>query len=233
MSSVAIITARCGSKRIPKKNIRDFLGKPIIAYAIECALDSMLFDEVMVSTDCLEIAEIAEHYGAQVPFLRSEDNANDFAGTVDVILEVLEEYKSRGIKIEKGCCIYPTNPLLRTKTLSDAYELFEKRKFDVVFPILQYSYPIQRSLVKVDDELVKMNWPENYSVRSQDLEPSFHDAGQFYWFRSSALMASGKLFTANSGSILLSEMEAQDIDNESDWRLAELKFRMLNDSFKS
>ena len=225
--NIAIITARGGSKRIPKKNIRDFCGKPIIAFSISAAIESKLFSEVMVSTDSTEIAEIAVKCGASVPFLRSSENANDFAGTADVIAEVLSSYERTNKIFKQGCCIYPTAPLLSPSVLTAGLELFEKNNFDVVFPVLKYGYPIQRSLKMGVRNQVSMIWPENYSKRSQDLEPVFHDAGQFYWFRSEYILKHKKLFGDNIGGLLIDEMSAQDIDSESDWLLAELKYRSL------
>lgn len=224
---IAIITARGGSKRIPKKNIRDFCGKPILAYSIITAIESDLFDEVMVSTDSREIADVAMKYGASIPFLRSEKNSDDFAGTADVIAEVLSAYKEKGKSYEQGCCIYPTAPLLTAPIVKAGLDLFESNAFDVVFPVLKYSYPIQRSLRMGEQNRVSMLWPENYPKRSQDLEPVFHDAGMFYWFRSEYILKSKKLFSENAGGLLIDEMSAQDIDNESDWKLAEFKYQFL------
>lgn len=223
MSSVAIIPARGGSKRIPRKNIRDFLGKPIIAYSIETALKSNLFDEVMVSTDDKEIAEIALEYGAKVPFFRSIENANDFATTVDVLIEVIHSYKEKDIQFENGCCIYPTAPLLKSLYLHQAYEKLNQDNFSSVFPIVEFSYPILRSLKLSHTGKVEMNWPEYQSVRSQDLPKSFHDAGQFYWFKVDALLTEKKLFGDNSAAIILPNTLVQDIDTEEDWKIAEMK----------
>lgn len=222
---VAIITARGGSKRIPHKNIRDFCGKPILAYSIATALESGLFTEVMVSTDSPEIASIARRYGALVPFMRSAGNADDFAGTADVIAEVLQTYRDGGRDFEAGCCIYPTAPLLTVDTLRAGYDLFRSGNFDVVFPVLRYSYPIQRSLRLNGDHQATMLWPENYPKRSQDLEPVYHDAGQFYWFRSAHIHNTRKLFGDRSGGLVIDDLMAQDIDHESDWQLAEFKYQ--------
>ena len=224
MKNLAIIPARGGSKRIPRKNIRDFLGKPIIAYSIEVALKSKLFDEVMVSTDDVEIAEVAKKYGANVPFMRSKENADDFTTTVDVLLEVLRDYKKENKSFKQGCCIYPTSPLLTKKELIEGYELLKAKNFDTVFPVVKFGYPILRSL-KIEEGKVKMNWAEYLDSRSQDLPDSYHDAGQFYWFQTDKLMEQKKLFTSNSGAVILKEEQVQDIDTEQDWKLAELKAR--------
>ena len=225
---VAIITARGGSKRIPRKNIKIFSGQPIINYSINAALESGLFNEVMVSTDDLEIAEQAIKAGAKVPFMRSAENSNDFAGTAEVICEVIEKYKSQNISFDTGCCIYPTAPFLTSDTLKSGYDLFNNKKYDVLFPAIQYSYPIQRSIRLMSDGRVEMLWPENYTKRSQDLEPVYHDVGQFYWFNTEVMLIKKKLFTDNSGVLVVSEMLSQDIDNEEDWRLAEMKYKLMN-----
>lgn len=226
-NKVAIITARGGSKRIPRKNIKPFAGKPIIHYSISAALESGLFDEVMVSTDDAEIAEVAIKAGAKVPFFRSEENANDFALTAEVICEVIESYRKLGKFYNKGCCIYPTAPFISTELLKKANQLFEARQFDVVFPVIQYSYPIQRSVRIVDDSKAEMLWPENYPKRSQDLEPVYHDVGQFYWFETESMLLKKTLNSDNFGVVVINELLAQDIDNEDDWKLAELKFAMM------
>ena len=223
--SLAIIPARGGSKRIPRKNIKDFLGKPIIAYAIETALNCGLFSDVMVSTDDPEIAEIAKNYGAAVPFLRSKNNADDFASTVDVIKEVEREYNARfSLVFNKICCIYPTAPLIKTEHLRAGLSLLSESDFDAVFPVVPFSYPIWRGL-EVTDGRVKMVWPENQNVRSQDLKPVYHDAGQWYWYNPTKITDS--LFTSNTASIILSEEEVQDIDTPSDWLMAEMKYKLL------
>lgn len=227
---IAIITARSGSKRIPGKNIRNFNGKPIIAYSIELALQSGLFDEVMVSTDSKEIRDIALEFGATVPFLRSKENSSDFAGTADVIKEVILEFQKINRFYESGCCIYPTAPLLSLGILRQAFEMFKKRDYNTVFPVVEYSYPIQRSLFVHSSGNILMKWPENYFKRSQDLEKAYHDAGQFYFFRTEYIIEECRLFSENSGAIIISELEAQDIDNEIDWKIAEFKFMALSQS---
>lgn len=228
MKNLAIIPARGGSKRIPRKNIKDFLGKPIITYSIESAISSGLFDEIMVSTDDEEIATIAVRYGAKVPFIRSPKNSSDFATTADVIIEVLDFYKD---KYENACCIYPTAPLISKEVFIESYELLISCNLSSVFPVVKFSYPIQRSLEK-NNEKIKMVWPEHINSRSQDLEERFHDAGQFYWFNVFDFRNEKKMFTNNSGYIEVSELAVQDIDNEIDWELAELKYQLLNKNSK-
>ena len=228
MKTLAMITARGGSKRIPRKNIKEFNGKPIIAYSIEAALGSGVFDEVMVSTDDEEIAEIAKKYGAKVPFFRSEKTANDFATTVDVIEEVLNTYKERGEEFDIFCCIYPTAPFITAKRLKDAVEELSKSDADSLIPVVRFSYPPQRAMEVHDGKLV-FRQPENLSKRSQDLEPHFHDAGQFYVVRSESFFKNRGIMVGDILPMELSELEVQDIDNEVDWKLAELKYNLLNE----
>jgi len=228
MSVLAIIPARGGSKRIPKKNIKHFLGKPIIEYAISTALKSNLFDEVMVSTDDDEIADVAKICGASVPFMRTNKNADDFATTVDVIIEVIKEYGKIGKDYDYVCCIYPCTPLLKVQKLSESFQLLSNSAHDCVFPIVKFSFPIQRALLVNDSNLVKMVQPENLVVRSQDLDSRYHDAGQFYFLKTNALMEKQKLLTDNTGYIELQEIESQDVDNLIDWQMAEIKYTLNN-----
>ena len=223
MSRVCIITARGGSKRIPKKNIKEFCGKPIIAYSIEAALESGLFDEVMVSTDSEEIAEVAKRFGAKVPFMRSEETSNDFATTRDVLLEVLSEYEKRGRTFDTMVCVYPTAPFISAKRLVEANEVFEKKAANRLVPVVRFSFPPQRGYVIEEDEL-KFKWPEYMSARSQDLEPFYHDAGQFYFYRVSDYLEKDGMQSSKVVSLELSDMEVQDIDNEDDWKIAEFKY---------
>jgi N-acylneuraminate cytidylyltransferase len=224
--TLAIITARGGSKRIPRKNIRDFLGKPVIAYVIDASIKSNLFEEVMVSTDDSEIAEVAQKYGARVPFMRSAENSDDFATTDDVLVEVLEEYKKLGKNFEYACCLYPTAPFVTPQKLQQAFKLLVESQADSVFPVVAFSYPIWRSL-RIENGRLVMNFPENLNKRSQDLAIAYHDAGQFYFFRVENFLTKRKIFSDFSLPLLVSELEAQDIDNETDWKLAELKYRLL------
>lgn len=227
MKKLAIITARGGSKRIPRKNIRNFLGKPIIAYSIETALNSKIFDEVMVSTDDDEIAEIAKKYGAKIPFKRSAETSNDTATTTDVIIEVLNEYKKLGFDFDYTCCIYPTAPFIQPEILKTAFDTMIKDGTSAAIPVVKYSYPIQRAL-KIDSEnKLSMIYPEHSRTRSQDLEPIFHDAGQFYWFKVSAIGHNMELLKMKASPIIISETQVQDIDTEEDWVIAELKYRLV------
>jgi pseudaminic acid cytidylyltransferase len=228
MSILCVIPARGGSKRIPGKNIKSFLGKPIIAYSIESAIASGIFDEVMVSTESEKIAELAKKYGASIPFLRSVANSDDYTGLAVVLQEVLKEYEIRGSVFDFVCCILPTAPFITEKKLQDAYGLILTNEYDCVFSVTEYSYPIQRSL-KIDDGFIKMNWPENINTRSQDLNKNFHDAGQLYIIHSKTLKDKGRLFTDRSGCLILSNLEIQDIDTEEDWKLAEMKYKLIHE----
>ncbi|UOB19414.1 pseudaminic acid cytidylyltransferase [Abyssalbus ytuae] len=232
MADLCIIPARGGSKRIPRKNIKNFLGKPIISYSIEAALKSNLFDEVMVSTDDDEIAIISKSFGAKVPFMRSYENANDFATTVDVLIEVINQYEEKGIIYENICCIYPTAPFVSDTILLKAKNLLESQDYDAVFPVLQYSFPIQRAMRINPNGEIKMIRPEYMAKRSQDLEATFHDAGQFYFLKVLELKRHNKLWTDNTSCIVIDELKAQDIDTETDWKLAELKYQLMQDDEK-
>lgn len=223
---LAVITARGGSKRIPRKNIKDFLGSPIIKYSIDAALGTGCFDEVMVSTDDKEIAEVALSYGAKVPFFRSEATSEDYSTTADVIEEVLLEYKKRGQEFDYCCCIYPTAPFVSSRKLLHGYNLLKDSGADSVIPVVRFSYPIQRAL-KIENGKLEMVWPENMNVRSQDLMPAYHDCGQFYWFRVDRFFKQKRLFTEYTIPLEVPESEVQDIDNEEDWKVAELKYKTL------
>ncbi len=227
LKNIAIIPARGGSKRIPRKNIKNFLGKPIIAYSIEAAIKSNLFDEIMVSTDDEEIAEVAKKYGAKVPFLRSKETANDYATIADVINEVLKKYEENSIKFDNICCILATAPFIRENDLINSYNKLKNSNFDAVFPVVKYSFPIQRAM-QFEGENIKMIWPENMTKRSQDLKPSFHDAGLFYWVETNIVLKEKKLWTSNTSAIEISGQVAQDIDTLEDWKTAELKFKLIN-----
>ena len=228
MSRLAIITARGGSKRIPKKNIREFCGKPILAYSIEAALSSGLFDHVMVSTDDTEIAEIATKYGAEVPFYRSEATSGDFATTNDVLAEVLAEYEKRGMHFDVACCIYPTAPFVTAEKLKTAVEQLEASDADTLIPVVSFSYPPQRAMV-VEQERLVFKYPEYLDSRSQDLQPHYHDVGQFYVFRTDRFAVNKKLMVGNILPLIVSELEVQDIDNLTDWKIAEMKYRLMTE----
>jgi N-acylneuraminate cytidylyltransferase len=226
MGNLAIIPARGGSKRIPRKNIKDFLGKPIIAYSIEAAIKSELFDEIMVSTDDKEIAEVALKYGAKVPFFRSSKNSDDHSSTMDVMHEVLGEYIQKlNMKFEHACCIYPTAPLIKIEHLKSGFNKLISEDFSSVFTAVEFSYPIWRGLSLNEDGTSNMIWPQHLNARSQDLPKAYHDAGQWYWFKPENLTES--FFIGKPSIFELNEIEVQDIDNLSDWKIAELKYKML------
>ncbi len=225
---LALIPARGGSKRIPGKNIRFFCGKPILAFSIQTAQASCLFDRILVSTDSDDIAEVARQYGAEVPFLRSAHNADDHADLLSVIREVVEQLQSEGESYDEVCCLLPTAPLVTAACLQQAHGLFQREGYDCVFPMVRFGYPIQRALGLTPSGAVSMLQPEFYPSRSQDLPPAFHDAGQFYWLRPAACLAAGRLFTEHAGGVEISELAAQDIDNETDWALCELKYKLLH-----
>lgn len=222
--AIAIITARGGSKRIPRKNIKLFFGKPIIAYSIEAALKSGIFSEVMVSTDDPEIAAIAREFGANVPFMRSEKNSDDTSTTVDVLNEVLNWYSNNGQTFETACCLYPTAPFVTAERLIQASELLIKSGADTVLPITAFSFPILKAFKKDENENVSFMWDEYRHFHSQDLPKAFHDSGQFYFFKTTAFQQHGKLFTENTVGLEVPETEVQDINDELDWKLAEIKY---------
>lgn len=225
MSSIAIITARGGSKRIPKKNIKDFCGKPIIAYSIEAAIESGVFDEVMVSTDSEEIASISEKYGAKIPFLRSEKTSNDYATTADVIEEVLNCYADKGVRFDSFACIYPTAPFITAEKIAEASSLLEGA--DAVISVVKFSFPPQRGFV-IREGTVSYMYPEYELSRSQDLEPIYHDCGQFYFCMCDKFSEKHSLILPNTKPYVMPEEEVQDIDTMSDWEIAEAKFKQLH-----
>lgn len=219
---LAIIPARGGSKRIPRKNIKDFLGKPIISYAIQAALESNCFDDVLVSTDDAEIAEVALRHGASVPFMRSPKTSDDITGTVPVLLEVLAKKTEQYNDI---CCIYPCSPLIQPGKINEALEKHLKLGAESTFTVVKYGHPPQRGLT-ISSGWAKMKEPGNYSARTQDLKPVYHDAGQFYWLNVEALKLKQRLIMDRSYAVILSELECQDIDTVEDWILAEVKYEL-------
>lgn len=228
MKNIAIITARGGSKRIPRKNIKEFCGKPILSYSIEAALASGLFDRVMVSTDDGEIARTAQAFGAEVPFYRSERTADDYASTNEVLSEVLSEYAKRGERFDTVCCIYPTAPFITAERLKKAMELLIEKDADSVVPVVRFCFPPQRSVVQ-ENGFLKFKWPEYMLSRSQDLEPFYHDVGQFYFLRTDRFLTQNRLIMDRTVPLEIPDLEAQDIDNEEDWKIAEMKFRLMKE----
>lgn len=226
MSSVCVIPARGGSKRIPRKNVREFCGRPIIAYSVEAALESGLFDEVMVSTDDEEIAGVARGLGADVPFMRSARTSGDMATTADVLLEVLGRFEDLGRRFDVTCCLYATAPFVSAQRLREAWGMLEGA--DSVVSVAPFSFPPQRGFVEREG---RASWwmPENAQRRSQDLEVVYHDAGQLYLCRTERLASERSLVCGECRMLVLPEAEVQDIDNESDWVMAEAKYRMLRE----
>lgn len=226
MSSIAIITARGGSKRIPRKNIKEFCGKPILAYSIEAALNSGIFDEVMVSTDDKEIAEVALAFGAKVPFYRSEKTSDDYATTAEVLTEVLDQYEKLGRTFDWMCCIYPTAPFVTAGKLQAAFAKLQVAGANALLPVVKFSYPPQRCFV-INDNKLAYKWPEYMKARSQDLEPFYHDVGQFYFVKTSVFKNTLTLVPEVTVPYPLDEMEVQDIDNMDDWNIAEIKYQAM------
>lgn len=224
--SIAIITARGGSKRVPKKNIREFCGKPILSYSIQAALSCNLFNEVMVSTDSREIADIAEAYGAKVPFLRSLATSGDYATTSDVLIEVLFEYKKLGVSFDKLCCIYPTAPFVTAEKLEMAMRLLDNIEVDSVIPVTAFSFPPMRGMY-IRNGFLEYSYPEYVKKRSQDIETMYHDSGQFYCIKTKVFLQTKTLVPEKTKAIILPEMEIQDIDTLEDWKLAELKYQNM------
>jgi len=226
MKSLCVIPARGGSKRIPRKNIKPFFGKPLIAYSIEAAKSSGLFDRIVVSTDDAEITEIARHCGAEVPFVRPESLSNDMASSDAVIKHAIEWYLDAGNIYEFVCAIYPTAPLLRPDALITAYETLKSNDLLYVFSVTDYAFPIQRAL-KLSGAGVEMFSPEYEMTRSQDLEPAFHDAGQFYWGRAEAYLMEKPIFAPHSAPFFLPRAEVIDIDTPDDWDVAERQYSVF------
>ena len=224
--NIAVITARGGSKRIPKKNIKEFCGRPIIEYSIQAAKKAGIFDTIMVSTDNEQIARVARNAGAEVPFMRSQKTSDDYATTADVLKEVLEKYKEQGMVYENVCCIYPTAPFVTGEKLKNALDKLVKERRDSVIPVTSFSFPPLRGM-EIKDGCLKYKWEQYSLMRSQDLEEIYHDCGQFYMLRTEIFLKEGKLVTGNTGALIVPELEVQDIDNETDWKLAEMKYQLL------
>jgi len=228
MKTVAIIPARGGSKRIPKKNIRFFCGKPMIAWSIEAAAKSGLFDRIIVSTDSDEIAQVSQKWGAEVPFMRPKELADDYTGTNDVVRYCLQWLLDRGETIEYACCIYATAPFLKVKYLKKGFELLKEYGCAYAFSVSSFSFPIQRSIKIRTDGRIEPMFPEYVPMRSQDLEEAYHDAGQFYWGRAESFIKELPLYAPGSIPVLLPRYLVQDIDDHEDWQMAELMHQALS-----
>lgn len=224
---LAVIPARGGSKRIPRKNIRNFCGKPMIAWSIEAAIKSAAFDYIMVSTDDDEIADIAKQYGAEVPFMRPLELANNTTATIPVIKHATEWYIKNDLKPELVCCIYATAPFVTKEDLIRGRNEIVTSGADYAFSVTSYAFPIQRAIRINEKHKTKMFEPKNFNVRSQDLEEAYHDAGQFYWGKADAWLASKPIFDSQSVPIILPRHRVQDIDTDEDWIRAEWMFKAL------
>lgn len=226
MANLVIIPARGGSKRIPKKNIKNFNGRPILSYVIQTVKKTKLFDEIMVSTDDYSIVEVAKKYGAKVPFLRSNKNADDFATLTDVLTEVILDYQEVGKVFENVCCILPTAALVTNEIITEGFIKLKEANLASIVPVIKYAYPIQRAL-KVNEKLLSLRELEHINTRSQDLEDHYHDSGQFYWLNTKEFLKEKKVFMSNTGYIELKEYEAQDVDTPEDWKMLELKYNLI------
>lgn len=227
MSRVAIIPARGGSKRIPRKNVKQFCGKPMIAWSIEAARASGCFDKIIVSTDDCEIADVAEKWGAEIPFLRPNDLADDYTGTLPVIRHAVQWLDDHESKVEYACCLYATAPFLSAEDLQRGWQLIQQANSSYAFSVTNYSSPIQRAVRITEKDRLAMFSPEHFQTRSQDLEEAWHDAGQFYWGTAEAWLEEKTIFGEDSVPVKLPRYQVQDIDTHEDWVLAETKFKVL------
>lgn len=227
---LCVIPARGGSKRIPRKNIKEFSGKPMIAYSIEAALQSGCFDKVIVSTDDEEIAEVAKAYGAEVPFMRPAELANDYAGTLPVIKHAVEWFEEHSTRPGHICCLYATAPFVQPKAIQQAYQQLLATQADYCFSVTSFAFPIQRAIKITDQQRVEMFYPEHFNTRSQDLEEAYHDAGQFYWGSVDAFKQMKPLFSQSASPFVLPRYLVQDIDTPEDWVRAELMYQVLRQS---
>lgn len=225
--NIAVIPARGGSKRIPKKNIRQFCGKPIISYSIKAAKETNLFDRIIVSTDSEEIAEVAKTYDAEVPFIRPAELSDDFTGTIPVLLHALNWLSKHGFATDYFCCIYATAPFVRSEHLIEGLNLLKKRNATTAFSVATFSYPIFRALKIGDNGRIEMFWPEYENSRSNDLPEAYHDAGQFYWGDTDKFVRVKTFFSADAVPIVIPRYLVQDIDTPEDWETAEKMYSVL------
>ena len=225
-----MIPARGGSKRIPRKNIKEFCGKPMISYSIKAALDSKCFNQVIVSTDDAEIGEIAKYFGANVPFLRPESLANDYAGTIPVIQHAIEWFDGSKQSLVEVCCLYATAPFISISTIKNAYKQMQRTQADFCFTATSFSFPIQRAIKVIAENRVEMFYPEHFKTRSQDLEKSYHDAGQLYWGKAESFRQHKPLLSNSSTPYILPRYLVQDVGTPEDWKRAELMYQVLKKS---
>jgi pseudaminic acid cytidylyltransferase len=227
MSVVAVIPARGGSKRIPHKNIKLFCGRPMIAYSIEAAKDAAIFDRIIVSTDSKEIASTAKEFGAEVPFMRPVELADDYTGTDTVTLHALKWLMEHGEKIDYICCIYATAPFVKAEHIIKGYNLLCEKNSTSCFSVTTYSFPIFRSLKINDQDRLEMFWPEYREARSQDLTEAYHDAGQFYWADVKKYLEENQFYLKDAVPVFLPRYLVQDIDTPEDWETAEKMYSVL------
>ena len=225
---IAVIPARGGSKRIPRKNIRMFCGRPIIAFSISAAKESQLFDQIVVSTDDEEIASVARDCGATTPFIRPNEISDDFTGTNAVVKHAINWFAGQGHDVAYACCIYATAPLIQARFIRDGYDILVGSDAAFAFSVTSYAFPIQRALRLTPDGRVDAMYPEHRMTRSQDLEPAYHDAAQFYWGTARAFLEDAPLFSSRSAGVVLPRFLVQDIDTVEDWEQAELMYRIVN-----
>ena len=228
--NICVIPARGGSKRIPRKNIKEFNGKPIIAYSIEAALKSDCFDQVIVSTDDDEIAEVSKKYGAKVPFIRPDELSSDYATTIPVIKHAIEWMEANNHYIENVCCLYATAPFIQSQTIHKAFQKLQDLKSDYCFSVTRFPFPVQRAIRISQDNKVNMLYPEHFNSRSQDLDEVYHDAGQFYWGKAQAFKDELSLFSEAAAPYILPRYLVQDIDTLEDWIRAEVMYKALQET---
>lgn len=224
---LAVIPARGGSKRIPRKNVKPFAGKPMIEWSIDAALESGCFDRVIVSTDDEEIAAVAVAAGADVPFMRPANLSDDYTGTTPVIAHAISWLRQKAHEPETICCIYATAPFIRAEDIRRGQHILEESGADYAFSLTSYPFPIQRAVRLKAGERIEMFWPEHFNSRSQDLEEAFHDAGQFYWGRVQSWLEGRPLFSPQAAAVILPRHRVQDIDTPEDWQRAEFMFKAL------
>jgi pseudaminic acid cytidylyltransferase len=224
---IAIIPARGGSKRIPKKNIKLFAGLPILAWSIRAAIESQCFDKIIVSTDDLEIQKIANMYGADTPFLRPANLSGDHIGTIPVIAHAIDWFIKNSCEVSEACCIYATAPFLRGEDIIRGLQTLEGDSLDYAFSVTKFASPIQRAIRVTKNHRIEMFYPENFSIRTQDLNEAWHDAGQFYWGKTQAWLEHRPIFNKKSAPVFMPRNRVQDIDTEEDWVYAEAMYKVL------
>lgn len=225
---LAVIPARGGSKRIPRKNIKSFCGKPMIAWSIEAALQSACFDQIVVTTDDAEIADVARQCGAQVPFLRPAALSDDHTGTTAVIAHAINWFAEQGQPPGQVCCLYATAPFVAAEDLRTGLKALTESGADYAFSVTSYAFPIQRAIRITPDSRVEMFNPEHFATRSQDLEEAYHDAGQFYWGKANAWQQGNIIFSPASAPVMMPRHRVQDIDTPEDWLRAEWLFKAMH-----